>query len=240
MDTIYLPALNQDKQPITLIWLHGLGVDGSDFEKFQTELNQFGGLDNINLVLPTAPTRVVDHMNGAEMPAWFNLSEDPIGSDTEHSDIEGMNASRDFIQELINKEHQKHPDVPIVVGGFSQGAAMALLVGLSQQKPLLAIVAFSGFLPAHPRFEELSDVAQQIPVFMAHGALDSVVPMNQAENGFHKLNAAHANVEFHQYPMMHELCPNELEDLGDFLNVHLEQLHERLAHTKELIDAQSE
>ena len=240
MNTIYLPAQNQEKQPITLIWLHGLGVDGSDFEKFQTELNQFGGMDNVNLILPTAPTRAVQYMNGAKMHAWFDLPAESIQADLDHSDIEGMNASRDIIQKIIDEEKQKNPDTPIVLGGFSQGAAMALLTGLSQQQPLLAIVAFSGFLPSHPRFDELSDIAQQIPIFMAHGALDSVIPMNTAESGFHSLNAAHANVEFHQYPMMHELCPHEIEDLVEFLNVHLEQLHERLQQTKELVDTQTD
>lgn len=221
METIYLPAINAEKKPITIIWLHGLGVDGSDFESFRHELKQFGGMDNINLVLPTAPTRKVTSIQKISMPAWYDLYTENFQVQQEE-DLEGMNESRDIIQAIIDEERAKNPDTPLVLGGFSQGAAMSLLTGLSQQTPLLAIAAFSGYVPNHPRFDELSDVAQQIPIFMSHGALDSVIPINKAENGFHILNREHANVEFHQYPMMHELCPNEIADFCEFLQVHLD------------------
>lgn len=218
METIYQPALNQDKKPITMIWLHGLGVDGSDFKAFQQELEQFGQIDNINMVLPSAKVREVSVMK-LSMPAWYDLYSDNF-MEKAQEDIDGMNEARDYVQSIIDEERAKNPDTPIVLGGFSQGAAVALLAGLSQTTPLLGIVAFSGYVPLHPRFDEISDIAKQIPIFMAHGSIDSVIPMHKAEEGVLTLNKAQANIEFHQYPMMHELCPDEIADLAEFLQVH--------------------
>lgn len=220
MQTIYQPALNQDKKPITLIWLHGLGVDGSDFKDFQQELEQFGHIDNVNVVLPSAKVREVSTMK-LSMPAWYDLYTDNFMEKADE-DIDGMNEARTFVQTIIDEERTKNPDTPIVLGGFSQGAAVALLTGLSQTTPLLGIVAFSGYVPHHPRFDEISDIAKQIPIFMAHGSIDSVIPMHKAEEGVMTLNKAQANVEFHQYAMMHELCPDEIADLADFMQVHFE------------------
>ena len=230
METIYQPALNPDKKPITLIWLHGLGVDGSDFKHFQQELAQFGQIDNVNVVLPSAKVREVSTMK-LSMPAWYDLYSDNF-MEKSPEDIEGMNEARDFVQTVIDEERAKNPDTPIVLGGFSQGAAVALLTGLSQTLPLLGIVAFSGYVPDHPRFVEISDIAKQIPIFMAHGSIDSVIPMHKAEEGLLTLNQAQANVEFHQYAMMHELCPEEIADLGDFLQVSSENGYEAHAETE--------
>ena len=97
---------------------------------------------------------------------------------------------------------------------------MALLVGFEQLQPLAGIIAFSGYVPAHPRFDEISDVARQTPVFMAHGTLDSVISIATAREGLEKLNKAGASVEFYDYPMMHEVCPDEVSDLAEFIEAH--------------------
>ena len=101
---------------------------------------------------------------------------------------------------------------------------MALLVGYSQVEPLAGIIALSGYVPQHPRFKELSDLAKQTPVFMAHGTLDTVISIAKARSGLETLNLASASVEFHEYPMMHELCPDEITDLGDFIQAHTENM----------------
>ena len=177
MDTIYQPALDDTQNPMTLIWLHGLGVDGSDFEEFQQELSQFGEIQNLNIVLPTAPTISVMKMS---MPGWYDLFNDTFQckpGEVIEEDIEGMNASMAIVQSIIDDERKKNPDTPIWLGGFSQGAAIALLTGYSQTIPLQGIIALSGYVPNHPRFDELSDLARQTPTFIAHGTLDTVISM---------------------------------------------------------------
>ena len=208
METLYLPALDENEKPATLIWLHGMGVDGSDFESFQQELDRFGDIRHLRLVLPTAPVRTITCM-GLDMPAWYDVKNNDFNAIGE-DDIEG----------IIAEERAKSPDTPIWLGGFSQGAAMALLVGYSQVEALAGIIALSGYVPQHPRFDELSDVARQTPVFMAHGTLDTIISIAKARNGLETLNLAGASVEFHEYPMMHELCPDEMADLGDFIRAH--------------------
>lgn len=224
METIYQPALNPEKKPLTMIWLHGLGVDGSDFKFFQKELEQFGGLDNINMVLPSAPVRDVTAAK-LSMPAWYDLYTNNFLEKSEE-DIDGMNEAMAFVQTIIDEEREKNPDTPIILGGFSQGAAVALLAGLEQTEPLFAIVAFSGYVPRHPRFDEISDVAKQTPIFMSHGSIDSVIPLYKVEEGLVTLNQAQANLEFHSYPMMHEVCPDEVADLADFIQAHLARIEE--------------
>lgn len=229
MDTIYQPALKATSKPVTLIWLHGLGADGSDFEDFQQELSQFGEVNNVNMVLPTAPTRMITVMK-MKMPAWYDLLSDIFQTKPDEvvvEDIEGMNASMAFVQTIIDQEREKNPEVPIWLGGFSQGAAIALLTGYSQMIPLQGIIALSGYVPNHPRFQELSDVAKQTPTFVGHGTLDTVISIAKARDGLSLLNEKGATVEFYEYPMMHEVCPDEIHDIGDFIQTHSTQTEEQ-------------
>lgn len=235
MDTIYQPALDDTQNPMTLIWLHGLGVDGSDFEEFQQELSQFGEIQNLNIVLPTAPTRTISVMK-MSMPGWYDLFNDTFQckpGEVVEEDIEGMNASMAIVQSIIDDERKKNPDTPIWLGGFSQGAAIALLTGYSQTIPLQGIIALSGYVPNHPRFDELSDLARQTPTFIAHGTLDTVISIAKARDGVSHLNAKGATIEFYEYPMMHELCPDEIHDIGDFIMTHAPKTAEKVSVTEE-------
>ena len=218
MDTIIQEPIDTSLEPITMIWLHGLGVDGSDFESFQKELAQFGELNNVRMILPSAPERVITAYN-MKMTGWYDFFQETF-DEQEKEDLEGMNQSAETINALIAQARKAHPNSPIWLGGFSQGAAMALIVGLSQITPVAGIIALSGYVPKHPRFEELSDVAKQTPIFMAHGTLDSVVSIAQARKGLEVLNKAGASVEFYDYPMMHEICPDEVADIAEFIAAH--------------------
>ena len=220
MDTIIQEPLSDSRARITLIWLHGMGVDGSDFESFQKELSQFGSLDNVRMVLPTAPVRDITAYK-LTMNGWYDLYSESL-DEQEKEDIDGMNQSAEFINALIEEQRQKYPESPIWLGGFSQGAAMALIVGMSQIPPIAGIIALSGYVPNHPRFEELSDVAKQTPIYMAHGTLDPVISIAQARRSLETLNKAGATVEFFDYPMMHEICPDEVADIAEFINAHSE------------------
>ena len=224
MDTIIQEPLDDSREPITLIWLHGLGVDGSDFESFQKELAQFGELNNVRMVLPSAPMRDITAYN-IKLPGWYDLYAETI-DEQEKEDIDGMNESAAVINALIEEQRRQYPNSPIWLGGFSQGAAMALLVGMSQITPVAGIIALSGYVPKHPRFAELSDVAKQTPIFMAHGTLDSVISIAQAREGLEVLNNAGASVEFSDYPMMHEICPDEVADIAEFITAHSQAAEE--------------
>ncbi len=218
MDTIIQEPLDDSHAPITLIWLHGMGVDGSDFESFQKELSQFGELNNVRMILPSAPSRDISAYN-MKMTAWYDIYDETFDSQ-QKEDIDGMNQAANVISALIEEQRQKNPQSPIWLGGFSQGAALALLVGMSQINPVAGVIALSGYVPNHPRFDELSDVAKQTPIFMAHGTLDSVITIAQARAGLEILNKAGASVEFKDYPMMHEICPDELSDIAEFISAH--------------------
>ena len=218
MDTIIQEPLDDSHAPITLIWLHGMGVDGSDFESFQKELSQFGELNNVRMILPSAPSRDISAYN-MKMTAWYDIYDETFDSQ-QKEDIDGMNQAANVISALIEEQRQKNPQSPIWLGGFSQGAALALLVGMSQINPVAGVIALSGYVPNHPRFDELSDVAKQTPIFMAHGTLDSVITIAQARAGLEILNKAGASVEFKDYPMMHEICPDEVSDIAEFISAH--------------------
>ncbi len=222
MDTIYQAALNSEKPSQTLIMLHGLGVDGSDLEGLQADLARISELDNVKVILPTAPVRTITVMN-LDMPAWFDmLSDDFIERPGEvyPEDIKGMNESVAIVQKIIDEERATNPDTPIWIGGFSQGAVIALLAGYSQTLPLAGILALSGYIPRHQRFDELSDIARSTPTFIGHGTLDTVIPIAKGRDGVSLLNEKGATVEFYEYPMMHEISPDEIVDLADFMVTH--------------------
>lgn len=219
MDTIYLKAINKESKTFDLFWLHGMGVDGADFEELQSELQQYAGIENANLILPTAPERKITMFN-KEMPAWFDLNTD-IQDDDFAEDIAGMNESVRYVQEIIEERHEKYPENQIVIGGFSQGAVIALLAGYTLTEKIDAIICLSGFIPRHSRLDEISDIARKIPVFIGHGSLDSVVPALTIEEGCERLSAIKASYELHTYPMGHEISPEEVKDLGEFLKIHL-------------------
>lgn len=224
MDTIIQEPLSDSPTPITLIWLHGMGVDGSDFESFQKELSQFGNLDNIRVILPTAPKRVLTAYN-MTLNAWYDFFSENF-DDQEKEDYAGMDDAVETINQIIKEQRSAHPESPIWVGGFSQGAAIALLTGLSETDPIAGVIALSGYAPQHPRLSELSNLARQTPIFMAHGTLDPVISIAQARASLERLNKAGASVEFAEYPMMHEICPDEVSDIGDFIRAHSVQLKE--------------
>ena len=159
------------------------------------------------MVLPSAPLRDITAYN-MKMNGWYDLFDETFEEETKE-DIDGMNQAAETITALIEEERQKYPDSPIWLGGFSQGAAMAILVGLSQITPLAGVIALSGYVPA-----------KQTPVFMAHGTLDPVISLVQAKKGLEVLNKAGASVEFFDYPMVHEICPDEVADIAEFIRAH--------------------
>jgi len=201
------------KQPdASIIWLHGLGADGHDFEPVVQALGLPACL-SVRFIFPHAPAIPVTINNGYIMPAWYDFRQTELG--IEH-DEEGIALSAKQIQLLIEQQemHGIAPD-RIILAGFSQGGAMAIHCGLRQIEPLAGIMALSAYLlmPNHIN-DEISPSACATPLFMAHGVEDPVVPFALGEASRRKLETAGCHVEWHSYPMEHHVCPQEIKDIG--------------------------
>lgn len=197
----------------TVIWLHGLGADGHDFEPVVPQLGLPDDL-HVRFVFPHAPSMPVSINGGYIMPAWYDIRHTDLGYE---QDEQGMINSARSIQLLIDREemHGIRAD-RIVLAGFSQGCAMALHVGLQQSSPLAGIIGLSGYLPGLTKLSEIS-LDQATSVFMAHGVFDQVVPYEMGEKAYRQLQQAGYPVEWHSYPMEHSVCMEEIKAIGQFL-----------------------
>jgi len=200
------------KPDASIIWLHGLGADGHDFELIVPEL----GLPNdlaVRFIFPHAPAIPVTINNGYIMPAWYDFKQTDLG--IEH-DEKGIARSAKQIQLLIEQQemHGIAPD-RIILAGFSQGGAMAIHCGLRQSKPMAGIMVLSSYLlmPDHME-DEVKPAACSTPIFMAHGVNDPVVPYAAGKASCRKLETAGCHIEWHSYPMEHHVCPQEIKDIG--------------------------
>jgi phospholipase/carboxylesterase len=213
-----LPAVElETAHPPTasIIWLHGLGADGHDFEPIVPELGLPEQL-SIRFVFPHAPAMPVSINNGYIMPAWYDIRHTDLG--IEH-DTEGIANSARRIRLLIEQEQMRGIAASrIILAGFSQGAAMALHVGLSHRERLAGIIALSGYL-LQP--EHLADIRtasnQDIPIFMAHGVNDPVVPFALGEKARLTLGEWGYSIQWHAYPMEHHVCAEEIRAVGHWI-----------------------
>ncbi|WP_218511163.1 alpha/beta hydrolase [Variovorax sp. dw_308] len=203
------------KPTASVILMHGLGADGNDFVPICNEL-ELGGIGSIRFVFPNAPVMPVTINNGYPMPAWYDIYG-PIGDKGE--DEAGLRRSMASIEALIAKEKTRGiPASRIVIAGFSQGCAMALLTGLRHAERLAGIVALSGYLPlAATTAAEATVMNRDVPIFMAHGQRDGVVQIARATASRDALTALGYGIEWHEYPMEHSVCLEEIADLGAWL-----------------------
>lgn len=200
----------------SLIVLHGLGADGNDFVPIARELD-LGALGALRFVFPHAPVRPVTINGGYRMRAWYDI----LGADiAKREDEAGLRASLAEVDALIGREKARGiPASRIVLAGFSQGCAMALLTGLRHAEPLAGIVGLSGYLPlAATLAAERSGASRDVPVFLAHGRHDPVVPYARGAASRDALLALGHEVEWHEYAMPHSVCAEEIADLGQWLN----------------------
>ena len=200
----------------SLIVLHGLGADGNDFVPV-CQAMQLGPVGPVRCVLPHAPQRPVTINNGYVMPAWYDILS--LGGAPRREDEAGLRESQRQIAALIDREVARGvPAERIVVAGFSQGAAMALMTGLRYPQRLAGIVGLSGYLPlAAATAGERHTANAATPVFLAHGRLDDVVPMTMNNASRDALTALGHAVEWHEYPMAHSVCMEEIADLQRWL-----------------------
>lgn len=199
----------------TVIVLHGLGADGNDFVPIANELD-LSAVGPVRFVFPHAPVMPVTINGGYQMRAWYDI----LGADlVAREDEKGLRQSRLEIEVLIEREVGRGiaPE-RIVLAGFSQGCAMSLLAGLRHAARLGGIVGMSGYLPlAATTAAERHAANAATPVFLAHGQYDDVVPIDRATASRDALAALGYSVEWHDYPMAHSVCMEEIEDLNRWL-----------------------
>lgn len=219
----YTQTLNSSSIEITpnvpamgsVIWLHGLGADGHDFASIVPQLHLPAHLP-LRFVFPHAPLRPVTINNGYIMRAWFDIYSMQID---QRIDQAGMADSVNLLSQLIRNEHDKGmPAEKIILGGFSQGAVIALTAGLSYPQKLAGVIALSGYLPnATQVLMNKSQANQTIPVFLAHGVEDTVVPFALGQATAAVLEKHGILVAWHSYRMPHSVCATEVNDIAEWL-----------------------
>ena len=199
----------------SIIVLHGLGADGNDFVPIAEEL-RLDAVGPVRFVFPHAPVRPVTINGGMAMRAWYDLLQADL---VRHEDEAGLRASRLDIEALIARERERGVAASrIVLMGFSQGCAMTLLTGLRHADRLAGLVGLSGYLPlADTSAAERAAASVALPVFLAHGRGDTVIPLARATASRDALQALGCVVEWHEYPMAHSVCPQEVADLNRWL-----------------------
>ena len=199
----------------SVIVLHGLGADGNDFVPIANELD-LSAVGPVRFVFPNAPVIPVTINGGYRMPAWYDIA---VADLVKREDEAGLRRSQAAIEALIaNEKARGIPAGRIVVAGFSQGCAMALMVGLRHPERLAGIVGLSGYLPlAATTAAERHAANQDTPVFLGHGTRDGVVQIERARASRDALAALGYAVEWHEYPMEHSVSMEEIADLNRFL-----------------------
>ena len=198
-----------------IIVLHGLGADGNDFVPIAQELD-LRPVGAVRFVFPHAPIRPVTINGGSRMRAWYDL----LGMDlTRKEDEPGLRASLAEVQALIDREVERGIAAErIVLMGFSQGCAMTLLAGLRAPQRLAGLIGLSGYLPlAASTAAERSEANRHTPIFMGHGRQDPIVPHAGGVASRDALKTLGYEIEWHDYPMEHSVCPEEIADLNRWL-----------------------
>ena len=191
----------------SVIWLHGLGADGHDFEPIVPELRL---TKPVRFVFPHAPIRPVTINQGMRMRAWYDIFQ--FGGGRE--DDAGIRASQKLVDDLIAKERGRK----IVLAGFSQGGAIVLQSALRHPERLAGVMALSTYLPLSATVEgERSAANKDLPIFMAHGKFDDIIPIDRAQQSRDFLKKLNYPVEWHEYPMPHSVCAEEIADISAFL-----------------------
>lgn len=198
-----------------VIWLHGLGADGHDFEDIVPMLN-LPEDHAVRFVFPNAPVQRVTVNNGMSMPAWYDIRSSQLMDDV---DWRGIQDSSSYLHSLMHEQMNDGIESDqIVLAGFSQGGVIALAAALRFDRPLAGVMALSTYWPAPP-----FDINQThtIPIFWGHGTQDPVCPYDIGQSSCEWLQQKGFEVNWHSYPMAHQVCPDEIEDMGNFIRYYL-------------------
>ncbi len=219
MSTAPLQSIEIETAPnptASILILHGLGADGNDFVPVAGELD-LGAVGPVRFVFPHAPTRPVTINGGHVMRAWYDILA--LGSQQQREDEAGLRQSQALVEGLIAKEKARGvPARRIVLAGFSQGCAMTLMTGLRHDERLAGLVGLSGYLPLAAKAEaERHPANGDVPIFLAHGTQDPVIPIVRARASREALVGMGHAVEWHEYAMPHSVCAEEIGDLNRWL-----------------------
>jgi len=197
-----------------VIWLHGLGADAHDFEPIVPELG-LPAAKPVRFVFPNAPQRPVTINMGMRMRAWYDILQ--LGGGAE--DEAGIREAQVLLERLVEREKTRGiPARRIVLAGFSQGGAIALQAGLRHVERLAGVMALSTYLPlAQTLAAERAAINGDLPIFMAHGSLDPMIPAHRAQLSRDALLGLGYPVQWREYPMAHAVCPQEIGDIAAFL-----------------------
>lgn len=198
----------------SVIWLHGLGADGHDFEPIVPQLRLPAGL-SLRFVFPHAPVQPVTINGGMAMRSWFDiLSLDSDG----RADRDGLLKSSALLEGLISREIERgiEPD-RIVIAGFSQGGAVAIHTALQTEHNIAGLMALSTYM-ALPEVAESAACRKDLPIFMAHGSSDPVLRIDWGRSSADNLTENGYTVDWHEYPMAHAVCPQEIADISQWLS----------------------
>lgn len=212
-DQLETVEIEPDQPPTgTVIWLHGLGADAHDFEPIvpQLTLNQ-----PLRFVFPNAPVRPVTINAGMEMRAWYDIDPGaPLSGEAE------IRESAAAVQKLLEQENTRGiPTAAITLAGFSQGGVIALQLGLRSEERLAGIMALSTYVHDHEHLsEEVSFASIDVPIFMAHGRADPMIPIARAVTSREAMAALNYQIQWHEYAMGHQVCPEEIADIAAWLN----------------------
>jgi phospholipase/carboxylesterase len=192
----------------SILWLHGLGADGHDFEPIVPELEL---PKPVRFVFPHAPIRPVTINQGMRMRAWYDIFQ--LGGGPE--DEAGIRASQKLLEEMMAREKTGK----MFLAGFSQGGAIVLQTALRQSTAVAGVLALSTYLPLSATLK--AELKSTPPIFMAHGLYDDIIPVQRARTSREVLEQHGCQVEWHEYPMPHSVCPPEIADISAFLSRNL-------------------
>lgn len=200
----------------TIIWLHGLGADGHDFESIVPELKLIKQ-DETRFIFPNAPIQAVTINGGMTMRSWYDILDRSL----EHRvDISGIYHSAAQVSLIIDEQIANGiPAENILLAGFSQGGVIALHTGLRYPKRLAGIVALSTYLPTVLELDqEAAPANKTLPIFMGHGNSDPIVAIQTAQAAYKGLISKGYSVQWQEYPMQHNLCLPEIQHVAAFIN----------------------
>lgn len=204
------------KATAAVIWLHGLGADGHDFEAILPQL-ALPENHSIRFIFPHAPIQAVTVNGGMKMRAWYDIRQMDL---TEQVDWQGITDSVEFLEQLVAQQRSEGIAAErILLAGFSQGGVIALHTGLKMQQPLAGIIALSTYFPE--RSDSQYQQPMSCPIFMAHGLMDPVCPYRVAKIAWSQLQSRGYSPSWHEYPMQHQVCMEEIQALSQFIQQRL-------------------
>ena len=215
-----IELVHGDDPQYAVIWLHGLGADGSDFVPVVPELG-LAASPGVRFIFPNAPEMPVTCNGGYVMPAWYDIIS--LEPHSRRIDEAGIVQSRDAIRRLIERENARGiPCERIFLAGFSQGGAVAYTTALTHPEALAGVIALSTYLPVEELVErEATPANRALPVFAAHGSIDDVVSPALGRRARDFVAARGNAVVWQEYPMPHSVCLEEVEDIGAWLRERL-------------------